>query len=156
MNETAATEGSQLAEIDAALLRWKNSHCDQLFDGECDECTALWKAIHAYTNGPGPFHQCVRSEMAPPEGSDLVLDVLDTVADFLEDRQDVRDGEDGTPLPNEAMSLLQDVKVAMSVYKRRAAVPSAIAEPVSKLVECPACKDMVRPDAPACLSKRWR
>ncbi len=31
---------------------------------------------------------------------------------------------------------------------------SAIAEPVSKLVECPACKDMVRPDAPACLSKR--
>jgi len=38
------------------------------------------------------------------------LDVLYRCAELLDDYQDVNDGDDGQPVPNRAMSLLQDVE----------------------------------------------
>jgi ElaB/YqjD/DUF883 family membrane-anchored ribosome-binding protein len=35
--------------------------------------------------------------------------VLDEIEEFLDDQQDVRDGEDG-PLPNKAMTLLAELR----------------------------------------------
>lgn len=44
-------------------------------------------------------------------GAALALEgVLDEIEDYLERHQDVRDGEDGQPRPNEAMSLLSDLR----------------------------------------------
>lgn len=36
--------------------------------------------------------------------------VLDEIEDYLEQRQDIRDGGDGRQLPNEEMSLLSDLR----------------------------------------------
>lgn len=36
--------------------------------------------------------------------------VLDEIEDYLDQRQDIRDGGDGTPLPNEEMTLLDDLR----------------------------------------------
>lgn len=43
---------------------------------------------------------------------DALGDVLDDVESYLDDRQDVNDGDDGQPVPNKAMSLLRALRVA--------------------------------------------
>ena len=44
--------------------------------------------------------------------------LLEEVAEFLEDQSDVRDGDDGRPLPNKAMVLLQQVEQEIEALKR--------------------------------------
>jgi hypothetical protein len=39
-----------------------------------------------------------------------LMGVLDELEDYLEQREDIRDGGDGTPRPNEEMSLLSDLR----------------------------------------------
>lgn len=43
----------------------------------------------------------------------LLNDVLDRIDEYLQDREDVRDGADG-PRPNEAMHLLTELRYARS------------------------------------------
>ena len=47
---------------------------------------------------------------APAPSERIDREVLDDVAEYLAEREDVRDGEDGRQLPNEAMSLLMRLK----------------------------------------------
>lgn len=52
----------------------------------------------------------VRPELQPLTPKQQAFDsVLDEIEDYLEQRQDVRDGSDG-PRPNEEMSLLSDLR----------------------------------------------
>lgn len=37
-----------MPDLEAAAIRWKNYHCDQLTKGECAECSELWCAIHRH------------------------------------------------------------------------------------------------------------
>jgi hypothetical protein len=41
---------------------------------------------------------------------EALMGVLDELEVYLEQREDIRDGGDGTPLPNEEMSLLSDLR----------------------------------------------
>lgn len=56
--------------------------------------------------------------------------VLDEIDEFLQDQEDVRDGSDGTPLPNRAMSLLTDLRYARSY---------PVSETPVKPHHCPTC-----------------
>lgn len=47
-----------------------------------------------------------------------LIGVLDDIEEYLEQRQDVRDGEDGVQLPNEAMSLLSRLAEARTLWAR--------------------------------------
>lgn len=55
---------------------------------------------------------------APNSYSGAIIDILNEVAEFLEDRQDVVDGADG-PRPNKAMSLLIEVEGMIDTLKRQ-------------------------------------
>ena len=44
--------------------------------------------------------------------------VLDEIEEYLDHRQDTRDGGDGVPLPNEEMSLLRDLVEARTAWAR--------------------------------------
>lgn len=48
------------------------------------------------------------------------LALLQEVAEFLEDYSDVRDGDDGAPVPNRAMSLLCEVEREIEKLTSRA------------------------------------
>lgn len=64
------------------------------------------------------------SQSAPRQRLEAVLDEIE---EYLGERQDTRDGEDGTPLPNKAMSLLTELDAARRPYMSFA--PSEIATP---------------------------
>lgn len=51
--------------------------------------------------------------MAPTELADL-FDLLADVAEYLDNRADVEDGDDGQPRPNRAMRLHQRVQEAIA------------------------------------------
>lgn len=52
--------------------------------------------------------------------SHALTGVLDDIEEYLDQRQDVRDGEDGVQLPNEAMSLLSRLAEARTIWARSA------------------------------------
>lgn len=54
---------------------------------------------------------------APWKQPDTQLsEFLDDVVDYLDDRQDVNDGEDGQPVPNTAMRLLHTAEILQARY----------------------------------------
>lgn len=60
--------------------------------------------------------------------------LLDDIAEYLAGHEDVRDGEDGTPLPNQAMTLRQeiDAEIARLQAPRPEAALTAEYDPVSQ------------------------
>jgi hypothetical protein len=48
-----------------------------------------------------------------------LLEMLQRCAELLDDYSDIRDGDDGTPRPNRAMSLLQDVEAVIAKAEGR-------------------------------------
>jgi hypothetical protein len=60
--------------------------------------------------------------------------VLDEIEDYLEQREDIRDGSDGQQLPNEEMSLLSDLRWWRTVLPKAAdqSHPAAALLPMHK------------------------
>jgi hypothetical protein len=53
---------------------------------------------------------CRKCFPAGPPKFEISTDLFWALEEYLEQRQDVRDGGDGTQLPNEAMSLLMQLR----------------------------------------------
>ena len=49
----------------------------------------------------------------PQRDLEFLLETLGRVADYLDQRSDVRDGNNGEPVANEAMVLLRDVELCI-------------------------------------------
>ena len=70
-----------------------------------------------------------RSTISAAKGPAQLVEVLDDIEEYLEQHQDVMDGDDG-PRPNEAMSLLSELAEARTQWARAARSSSAM--PVEK------------------------
>lgn len=102
VDEVRSIRGLQAALIDAAialddhatLTRSAIAPTSEEFTVKCPDC--------------GTEFEWTPAEAVRPE----LLGVLDAIEDYLEGHEDIRDGGDGTPLPNDAMHLLFQLREA--------------------------------------------
>jgi hypothetical protein len=49
----------------------------------------------------------------PQKDLEFLIETLERVSEYLDQRSDVRDGDNGEPMPNEAMLLQRDVELCI-------------------------------------------